>query len=80
MKLLRQHFGEDVKCDISRDFVHTGIRHRVAESLAEATLDQFSYAAALRPYVGADLKELKEDEGLTPRLASIYLTLLGATT
>ena len=39
LRLLQQHFGEDVKCEVSQDFVHTGIRHRVAESLAEVTLD-----------------------------------------
>ena len=79
LQLLRQHFGDDVKCEVSRDFVHTGIRHRVAESLAEATLDQFTYAAALRPYVGADLKELDDAAALTAWLASVYSTLLGAT-
>ena len=77
-KLLQNHIGKDVKCKLSREFIHTGIRQQVNEALDMVTMDQFDYAASLKPFAGNELTQLQEDEYLNEWLQGVCMTLLGA--
>ena len=76
--ILCKHFGQDVKMDIAKEFIHTGIKHTVIDDGNTITLDQIDYAASIKPINTAQLQKLKDDLALDETYQACYLTLLGA--
>ena len=76
--ILKKHFGDDVKMDLAKEFIHTGIRHRINDTCDLATLDQDEYAAALKPLSTAHTSKHNDTDKLDETLYACFLTLLGA--
>ena len=76
--VLRKNFGSDVKLEMDKVFIHTGIRHTISDQRDLVTLDQEDYAASIKPLVSAQLAVMPDNELLNDTLRACYLTLLGA--
>ena len=74
--MLGRNFGGDVKLELEKQFIHTGIRHTISSDVV--TLDQEDYANSIKPMVSAQLAAMKEEEPLNETMRACYLTLLGA--
>ena len=68
----------DVKMNIENSFIHTGIRHRVVEDGKCIILDQFDYAAVIKPLADTYFEKLNDAQPLNEELNACFLTLLGA--
>ena len=63
---------------MSKQFIHTGIRHTISEQRDHVTLDQEEYAQSIKPLVSATLATMKDEDMLDDTMRACYLTLLGA--